>query len=280
MKRITSIIVIMILCLSLLSMNVFAASPAASAAGPQEVEKGQTVQVQLKLTADNVYGVSGKINYDASLLELESVQGGNNNLAVALNNNNNKFTVYHIMGELLVENTGTIVVLNFKVLDDAAGSVVFSDLIATDGTADIAVSNATYSFTIAEPVPEETEPEETQPEETEPKPTEPKPTEPKPTEPKPTEPKPTEPKPTEPKPTEPKPTEPEATEPSTEVTEPSQEGTEPSQPEVQPTEPGTADGEGEQKCNWWWILIVIVILLCIWHLIVILRKKKREEQDA
>ena len=273
MKRITNLIIVMILCLSLLSINVFAASPAVSATGPQEVEMGQTVQVQLKLTATDVYAMSGKISYDASLLQLESAQGGNSNLIVSLNTNNNKFTVYHIAGELLVDNTGAIVVLSFKVLDDVAGSVVFSELIATDGAADIPVGNATYSFTIAEPEPPETDP-------TEPKPTEPKPTEPKPTEPKPTEPKPTEPKPTEPKPTEPttETTEPstDGTQPSVEATEPSVEGTKP----AEPAEPGDTDGDGEQKCCWWWILILIAILCCIWHLIVVLRKKKRNQQNT
>ena len=276
MKRITSIIVVMILCLSLLSMNVFAASATVSATGSQTAETGDAIQVKLNLTATDVYGISGVINFDASQLRLESAAAGYGTLGLMVHTNN-KFTVIDNGGETLAN--GTIVVLNFTVLEATAGttvSVSFGNLVATDGRNDLNVASATYSFTVAEP--ETTEPEATEPETTEPETTEPETTEPKPTEPKPTEPKPTEPKPTEPQATEPTATEP-SSEPSTEATEPSEQGTEPTEQGTEPTEPGAADGDGEKKCCWWcWILILIAVALLTWHLIVVFKKKRKEQE--
>ena len=285
MKRITCLIITLILCLSLLSLHAFSANPAVSVTGPQSAEKGQVVQVELKLTATDVYAMSGKFSYDTSVLQLESAKESVANSTVILNTANNKFTVYHNAGEYLVNGTGTIVVLKFTVLESTtatAASVEFKELVATDGQTDLPVADVACSIAIVSPEPETTEPETTEPETTEPKPTEPKPTEPKPTEPKPTEPKPTEPKPTEPKPTETTPTEPDNTdatepEPTTEATAPSGQGTEPSEPAGEPTEPGEQNGEGKRKTHWLlWILILILLIVLAWHLVEVYRKKKRQ----
>ena len=280
MKKITSIILVTILCLNLLVMNVFAASATVTVSGPQSVEKGQAVEVKLNLTATDIYAISGVIKYDANQLKLESTAAGYNGLSVVINKANNKFMVYHEEGKFLVNGTGTIVVLNFTVLEATSGatvSVTFEKLEASDGKSDISVNNAVYSFTIAEPVssqPDSSEPDSSQPDSTESKPTESKPTESKPTESKPTESKPTESKPTVSKPAVTEPTESETTD--TETSEPDSTESEPTEPD-EPSEPGAVDDKGEHKFCWWWILIVIAIICCVWHLIVVLRKKKREE---
>ena len=272
MKKLINIIVVMMLCLNLLSMNVFANSTAISASGPQTVEKGQVVQVKLNLTATDIYALSGKVEYNASQLKLESAEGGHSALTMALNTANNKFAVYHNAGEFLVKNTGCIAVLNFTVLEATAGatiSVRFSGIEATDGAKDIAISDAVCSFAIADPEPTVSEPSASEPSES--KPTSSKPSESKPTSSKPSESKPTSSKPSESKPTESKPAVSEPTESEPTVSEPTVSEPTESNP-VEPSEPSVED---EEKFDWWWIIVIIVSVCCIIYLIILERKKNR-----
>ena len=270
MKRIASLIIAMLLCLSLLSMHTFAASATFSAVGPQSAEVGQTFQVKLNLASTDVYAISGKFTYDTNLLRLDSSSTNINNATLAVNDSINKFVLYHNLGDVLVNGTGTVVVLNFTVLKAAEGKTVtvkFFELSATDASSEVSNLTATWAVAVPEPEPTPTEPKPTEPAPTEPKPTEPKPTEPKPTEPAPTEPKPTEPKPTEPKPTEPKPTEPKPTEPTpteptpTEPAPTESAGTEATQPSPAPVDPGTDTDKDGKSCWLPWILVLLLILL-------------------
>ena len=275
MKKITSIIVVMILCLNLLIMNVFADSATVSVSAPQSVEKGQAIEVKLNLTATDIYAISGVINYDASQLQLETPEAGYSDLAVAINGANNKFTVYHTSGKFLVNNTGTIVVFKFTVLEETAGatvSVEFNGLEATDGNSDRDLSSASCSFTVAETRP--TEPDSSEPETPESKPT--GSTESKPAESKPTQ-------STTSKPTGSTSSQPtESTDSSSVESGSSDTESKPADPSEsdKPSDSSTADDDDEQKFCWWWILIVILVACCVWHLIVVFRKKKRSEQDA
>ena len=236
MKKLVSIITVLVLCLSLLNINVFAASASASASGPKSVEVGETLQVTLTVKGSDVYGMSGKISYDDTMLKLKSssckVSGWQ------LESNGSKFVAYDNTGDNPINSSAKVIVLKFTVLKAAAKqtvSVEFTDLVATDAKNDIAMGTASYSCSVKEKAKETT-------------PTTQAATQPTvaPTEPV-----------TEPAPTEP-------------VTEPV---TEPAPTEPAPTEP--VDLDGGNGCQYWWLWILLLILLAVIIYIIVKKAKKK-----
>lgn len=245
----------MVLCLSFVSMTVFAATATATVSGPATVEVGESVNVTLSLSGTNLHGLQGKLSYDAAAIKVNSVTAAAAGWSAEAYGNN--FLAMDNDGEHPINQSAGVVTVNVTLLAGDAGSTVtvkFVSLVATDATADQDVSDATYSFTVAaaEEPSEPTEPSEEPSEPTTPaKPVEPS----KPS--KPTT------KPTEPAATEPS----ESTTPSepakpSEPTAPSEPATEPAGPGTEPTEPVTP-GDGEHKCNWWWLWILLVIICLV-----------------
>lgn len=238
MKKFISIIAVLVICLNLLSLNVFAASASAKATGAKTVEVGETLQVTLTVSGSDIYGLSGKVNYDDTMLKLKSSSCKAKNWQLEFNGN--KFVAYDNLGENPINSSAKVVVLKFTVLKAAAKqtvSVEFTNLVATDAKNDINMSDATYSVSVKEKQKESaptTAPTVA---------------------------------PTEPV-TEPTtaPTEP-VTEPTTAPTEPATE------PSVAPTEPVDLDGKG--GCEYWWLWILLLILVLVIVYIVVKKAKKK-----
>ncbi len=78
MKKITSIIISILLILTMIPISASAAS--LSLSGPSTVRAGDTISVALKFSGGNLTGYSGELSYDSSVLTLQSVSsnsGGN-----------------------------------------------------------------------------------------------------------------------------------------------------------------------------------------------------------
>ena len=74
MKRFINLALVLILCLSLLSVTAFAAGERVSLTGPGSVRAGDTVTVTLNVSGSGIYGVSGVLSYDQNQLTLVSTK--------------------------------------------------------------------------------------------------------------------------------------------------------------------------------------------------------------
>ena len=144
---------ILTMCL-LLPFTASAASASASLSGPNTVRAGDTITLTFKLNGSNLSGASGTLSYDSSQLQMTGTKqkiaapwavefNGNNmvaydnNLSAPINGNKDLFTV------------------SFKVKDVAAGTkitVSYTDVKASDGSADANIGTVSYSATVAAPL--------------------------------------------------------------------------------------------------------------------------------
>lgn len=144
---------ILTMCLLLL-FTASAASASASLSGPNTVRAGDTITLTFKLNGSNLSGASGTLSYDSSQLQMTGTKqkiaapwvvefNGNNmvaydnNLSAPINGNKDLFTV------------------SFKVKDVAAGTkitVSYTDVKASDGSADANIGTVSYSATVAAPL--------------------------------------------------------------------------------------------------------------------------------
>lgn len=155
MKKIVSSMAAFILTMCLLlPFAASAASASASLSGPNTVRAGDTITLTFKLNGSNLSGASGTLSYDSSQLQMTGTKqkiaapwavefNGNNmvaydnNLSAPINGNKDLFTV------------------SFKVKDVAAGTkitVSYTDVKASDGSADANIGTVSYSATVAAPL--------------------------------------------------------------------------------------------------------------------------------
>lgn len=154
MKRIISLTLIAILCVSLFAMTAFAASASATLTGPGTVRAGDTITLTFNLNGSGIYGASGTLSYDSSVLELKGTsQKIGNGWAVEFNGNN--FVAYdNNLAKPINKNTELFTV-TFKVKNVAVGTSVkvsYTGVTASDGNADKNIGTVTYSKTIAAPM--------------------------------------------------------------------------------------------------------------------------------
>lgn len=154
-KCVSAVMVLLILCSVLVPFSVSAASASAMLTGPGTVRAGDIITLTFKLNGKGLYGVSGALSYDGSQLTLSGTKqkiaspwavefNGNNmvaydnNLSNPINSNKELFTV------------------TFKVKSHiAAGTKItisYTDVTASDGSADVNIGTVSYSVTIAEPL--------------------------------------------------------------------------------------------------------------------------------
>ena len=154
MKKIVSSLAALILTMCLLPCTASAASASASLSGPGTVRAGDSITLTFKLNGSNLSGASGTLSYDGNQLQLTGTKqtiaspwmvefNGNNmvaydnNLSSPINGGKDLFTV------------------SFKVKDVAAGTkitVSYTDVKASDGSADANVGTVSYSATVAAPL--------------------------------------------------------------------------------------------------------------------------------
>ena len=177
MKKITNIILALIICLNLFSASAYAAS--ASASGTSSAEVGDTITVTLYLNGNGIHGLQGKLNYDSDYLAFEGMESAKSGWYVESYGSN--FVAYDNYGEAPINGGGSVLYASFEVLDGAAGETVyvtFSSLVATDSKSDISAGSASYSCYIEEEETTTTEPTTTKPTTTKPTTTKPAATKP------------------------------------------------------------------------------------------------------
>lgn len=155
MKRIISIALIAILCISLFAMTASAASATASLTGPGVVRAGDTLTLTFNLNGKGVFGASGTLSYNSSQLTLTGTkQKIGSPWAVEFNGNN--FVAYDNNLTNPINSNAALFTVTFKVnAGVAVGTpiqVSYTGVAASDGNADINVGTVTYSTTVAAPL--------------------------------------------------------------------------------------------------------------------------------
>ena len=152
MKKLT-ILIVLCLLLSLALPSVHAAG-SAYMSGPETVRAGDTITVSF-VAGGGIYGGSGAVSYDTSLLTLQGytqVVGGN--WVVEFSGNN--FVFYDNNMNSPIEGSATIFKATFTVAGNLAEgtqiSVSATGVILSDGNADTGVGTCSYSSTIAPPL--------------------------------------------------------------------------------------------------------------------------------
>ena len=156
MKKLVSILTVLVLCLVLmLPMTVSAASASASLPGPDTVRAGDTITLSFNLNGKGIFGASGTLSYDSSQVTLsKTTQKIASPWAVEFNGNN--FVAYDNNLSNPINSNKTLFTVTFKVKSSvAAGTnikISYKDVTASDGSADAAVGTVTYSKTVAAPL--------------------------------------------------------------------------------------------------------------------------------
>lgn len=155
MKKILSLATVVILCLMLMlpmAMSVSAAAPSAALGAPTTVREGETFTVVFHLGGTNLSGLSGVLKYDSKQLQLV---GTKQSIAApwVVEFSGNNFLAYDNNLSKPINKLTAVFSAQFRV-KAAAGtkiSVSFSDILASDGQKEYAMSGPVFSTTVAEP---------------------------------------------------------------------------------------------------------------------------------
>lgn len=155
MKKIISILTVLVLCFALmLPITVSAAGASASLSGPGTVRAGDTITLSFNLNGSGIFGASGTLSYDSSQVTLSgTTQKIGSPWAVEFNGNN--FVAYDNNLSNPINGNKTLFAVTFKVKSVAAGTnikISYTSVKASDGSADANVGTVTYSTTIAAPL--------------------------------------------------------------------------------------------------------------------------------
>lgn len=155
MKRLVAILTVLILCVaSMLPATVSAASASASLTGPDTVRAGDTITLSFDLSGSGLYGASGTLSYDSNQVTLSSTtQKIGSPWVVEFNGNN--FVAYDNNLSNPVNGKATLFTATFTVKSVDAGSnisISYTNVIASDGSADENVGTVTYTKTVAAPL--------------------------------------------------------------------------------------------------------------------------------
>lgn len=155
MKRISAIVTTLALCLMMiLPMTVSAASASSSLTGPGTVRAGDSITLTFKLNGSKLSGASGTLSYDSSQLQLT---GTKQKIAApwAVEFNGNNFVAYDNNLSNPINGGKDLFTVSFKVKSVAPGTkitVSYTDVKASDGSADANVGTVSYSATVAAPL--------------------------------------------------------------------------------------------------------------------------------
>ena len=155
MRKLVSISAVLIMCLALmLPMTVSAAAASASLTGPGTVRAGDTITLSFNLNGSGLYGASGTLSYDSSQVTLSSTtQKIGSPWMVEFNGNN--FVAYDNNLSNPIKGNKTLFTATFKVKSVATGTnikISYTNVIASDGSADATVGTVTYAKTVAAPL--------------------------------------------------------------------------------------------------------------------------------
>lgn len=155
MKKIISILTILVLCFAMVvPMSVSAASASATLSGPGTVRAGDTITLNFNLNGSGIYGASGTLSYDSSQVTLsKTTQKIGSPWAVEFNGNN--FVAYDNNLSSPINSNKTLFTVTFKVKSVAPGTnikISYTNIKASDGSADKNLGTISYSKTVAAPL--------------------------------------------------------------------------------------------------------------------------------
>lgn len=155
MKKIASSLAALLLTILLLvPFTVSAASASATLSGSGTVRAGDSITLTFKLNGSNLSGASGTLSYDSSQLQLTGTkQVIASPWAVEFNGNN--MVAYDNNLSAPINGGKDLFTVSFKVKDVAAGTkitVSYTDVKASDGSADANIGTVSYTATVAAPL--------------------------------------------------------------------------------------------------------------------------------
>lgn len=155
MKIKISIITVILCVLCLLPIPVLAASASGSLTGPGTVRAGDTITLSFNLNGSGIFGASGTLSYDSNQVTLSGTQQSIASPWMVEFNGNN-FVAYDNNLTNPINSNTTLFTVTFKVKDSVATGanikISYSDVKASDGSADINVGTVSYSATVAAPL--------------------------------------------------------------------------------------------------------------------------------
>lgn len=126
---------------------------AASLTGNTTVRSGDTITLNLKISAKGSYGVETSLQYDSNIVELKTVTTSLNNWV--LERNGSKIILYDDKLSNPLNNDSTIIKATFKVKNVSAGTAInisFNGITASDGSKETNIGNVAYSVKVAQPL--------------------------------------------------------------------------------------------------------------------------------
>lgn len=155
MKKIVSLFTALVLCfVLLLPITVSAASASANLTGPGTVRAGDTITLSFNLNGKGIFGASGTLSYDSSQV---SVVNTTKKIASpwAVEFNGNNFVAYDNNLSNPINSNKTLFTVTFKVKSVTEGTnikISYTNVTASDGSADANIGTVTYSKTVAAPL--------------------------------------------------------------------------------------------------------------------------------
>lgn len=156
MKKIVSILTVLVLCIAMmLPIAVSAATASATLTGPGTVRAGDTITLTFNLNGSGLFGASGELSYDSNQLTLQSTsQKIASPWAVEFNGNN--FVAYDNNLSNPINSNKALFTVTFKVKSNVATgtkiTVSYNNVKATDGSADTKLGTVSYSVNVAAPM--------------------------------------------------------------------------------------------------------------------------------
>ena len=126
---------------------------AASLTGNTTVRSGDTITLNLKISAKGSYGVETSLQYDSNIVEIKTVTTSIKGWV--LERNGSKIILYDDKLSNPLSNDSTIIKATFKVKNVSAGTAInisFNGITASDGSKETNIGNATYSVKVAQPL--------------------------------------------------------------------------------------------------------------------------------
>lgn len=153
MKKIFSLALAVMLCLSFLYISASAEGASAVLTGPETVRGGDTITLTFKLNGTGLLGAQGELSYDPTQVELKSTAA---KIASPwmVEFNGNKFVAYDNNQENPINEETAIFTATFKIKDLAVGTEVTISVInvrASAGMGDDKLGTISYTTTMATP---------------------------------------------------------------------------------------------------------------------------------
>lgn len=155
MKRIIYTTLALALCLCLFAIPALAVSASASLTGPGTVRAGDSITLTFNLNGSGVFGASGTLSYDSSILDLKGTsQKIGNGWAVEFSGNN--FVAYDNNLAKPINSNTALFTVSFKVKSNvAAGTTInvsCTNVAASDGNTEVNIGTVTYTKTVSAPM--------------------------------------------------------------------------------------------------------------------------------